>query len=121
MGATIACYVGVAYIMVVTTFDIYCTVKLADTMYHCEENPVAKMLIREVTHEIFYHESANRSASVVFSTYDVSKLVATKITGAMVALVGLLKLVESKHTRIAGCVVSVTCMIQSFLLSYLVS
>jgi hypothetical protein len=118
---SLACYVGISYIMLVTAYDIYCTVKLADTMYHCEENPVAKLLINEVAHEIFYSTEVNRSDSVFFVTYDVSNLVVTKVIGSMLALVFLLKLVESSHTRIAALVVSGLVVLQSSLLMYLVS
>ena len=105
----------VLFICLVGVFDIYCTVKYADTLPLLEENLIARSLI--------YHNGESLPPKGTVCEYrcvDVSRLVAFKCLGLLAAN-DILRWMVIKNTRWSNLVVYVVALIQAMLLFYLVS
>jgi hypothetical protein len=114
----------VSFIASVCIYDIYCTVKYANTLYDRELNPIAKMLIEETddTHICFYgNEVVGFTYPVVYTEVDVSKLILIKVIGLVVALEIFDWLIYGRRKKIAVVIIGVLFIIQSFLLYFLLT
>ena len=106
----------VLFICLVCVYDIYLTVKYADSLDMLEENLVARMLIEKVDAPILPHTVSDRSPPKI----DVSKLVAFKCLG-LLAAADILEWMVKKNTRWSKSVVFIMAAIQASLLFYLVT
>lgn len=90
-------------IAAVAVYDIYCTVKMQDSILHCEENLFAKQLIYTKWVTLFTENPLmpNEQVSVSFKTCDVSLLVAVKSAGLVVAFMFMFYLSDN-HPKIAS-------------------
>lgn len=73
----------VIIIIIIAIYDIYCTVKLNDSILYMEENKIALYFINErenILHTTCLHD-ANDTITIKFTTIDVSQLVAVKSIG----------------------------------------
>ena len=92
----------VVFIVAVAVYDIYCTVRLHDTLLDFEENRVAASLLTSTNRHIIH---AKYGHYVDFKTVDVSLLVTIKAAG-LAASVALLQLVVcSMRPRMAAAIV----------------
>ena len=92
-------------ILSVTVFDIYQTVQQADTLFEDEANPIAAMLITRKKQTVVYHTGPNHVKNeAVHETGDVSKLVAVKVIGLLLAFVMLQWLIQHRNNY-ARCVI----------------
>jgi hypothetical protein len=105
----------VLFICLVSVYDIYLTVKYADTMHIFEQNAVARMLIYKGDMPI---PPRSVSAEPDPST-DVSLLVAFKCLG-LLAAADILEWMVKKNTEWSRLVVYTMAAIQASLLFYLV-
>lgn len=93
----------VMFIVAVAVYDIYCTVRLHDTIVHIEENPIALWFI-ECREVVLYASSKHRdddSISVLFRTVDVSKLILVKTIGLACSIPIMLRVVDRGSLRVA--------------------
>jgi hypothetical protein len=106
----------VLFICLVSVFDIYLTVKYADSLHIFEQNLVARMLI--------YKEDSPICPATIFSQedpkIDVSRLVAFKCIG-LLAAADILEWMVRKNTRWSLLVIWIMASIQTYLFFYLVA
>jgi hypothetical protein len=126
--------ISVSFITSVCIYDIYCTVKYANTLYDRELNPIAKMLIEETddirrfklideeAHICFFGSKVvGFTYPVVYTEVDVSKLILIKVVGLVAALEIFNWLIYSRRKKIAVVIIGVLFIIQSFLLYFLLT
>lgn len=101
------------YISLVCVFDIYCTVKYADTLPFLEENFVARTLITRNGKPI------SDDPIIDYSGIDVSRLIAFKCLG-LLAAADILEWMVRKNTTWSRMVIYITAILQTMLLFYLV-
>ena len=105
----------VLFICLVCVYDIYLTVKYADTMHIFEKNLIARMLI--------YKDDSPVSRYTVGSYYDskidVSRLIAFKCLG-LLAAADILEWMVKKNTSWSLSVIWGVAAVQTWLLFYLV-
>lgn len=106
----------VLFICLVCVYDIYLTVKYADSLHILEQNAVARMLIYKGDSPVLPRTVADQSDPKI----DVSKLVAFKCLG-LLAAADILEWMVKKDTRWSKSVVFIMAAIQASLLFYLVT
>lgn len=102
------------YVCLVCVFDIYCTVKYADTLPLLEQNMIARSLISHNGEPIY-----DGDIMPDYSGTDVSKLIAFKCLGLLAAR-DILEWMIRKNTRWSRAVIYSIASIQTVLLFYLV-
>lgn len=107
----------VYFICAVCIYDIYCTVNCSEFLYDRENNPIAKMLIKQEELKFFPNEFDKKFISIIHT--NVSKLVLFKVLGLVAALEIFDWLISSKHHKIAQSVIFFMVLFQLSLLLYL--
>ena len=97
----------VAVITWVAVYDIYCTVKFADSIPHCEENPFALWFVtrREVQMYAANPRAENQTGMVLVETVDVSRVVLCKSIGIALAVPVMWKLIDTLRPTVATAVI----------------
>lgn len=111
----------VACVACVAVYDIFCTVRQADTIIEDELNPIAAMLISDVTQTVVYHTGPTHLKNeVVYKTGDVSALVAAKVVGLLIA-VHLMNILIDTQLRHRAAIIGTIAFFQLCLLLTLLS
>ncbi len=99
----IALHIMIAFIAAVAVYDIYCTVQLHDTLFECEENPVALWLVHRSQTLIHVNDpcSTLRKMAVPIFRVDVSRLVTLKACGLGVSISIMLAVIQSQRLTIS--------------------
>lgn len=105
----------VLYICLVCVYDIYLTIKHADSLPIFEQNPIARMLIYKGDSPIPPRTFTSQSDP----NTDVSRLIAFKCLG-LLAAADILEWMVKKNTRWSRSVIFIMAAIQTYLLFYLV-
>jgi len=101
----------VMFIGAVAVYDIYCTVRLHDTILHVEENPVALWFVdrREMILHTTHPSQPNSSIRVSFSTADVSRLVSVKAAGLCFAIPVMMWMIDAVPRMARTVIVPIAC------------
>ena len=90
-------------ILTVAVYDIYCTVKMSDSLMHCELNPVALLLVERKTTSLYAANPLNDelSTKVLVRHTDVSRLVLAKTIGLLLAIPVMNYVITTKRKAVA--------------------
>lgn len=100
------CYLKAASLAIVSiaVYDIYCTVRLADSLTHCEQNPIALLLVDRKTVSLYVANPLNDELAVeaLVRYTDVSNLVLAKTIGLVLSIWVMDYVIRTKRKTIAA-------------------